>query len=226
MSTKRSAVRAGSLADLGALRSALREQERLRAEQAARAAAEEAARAAQREVFARAVGPVTRLPASGRALHRLPRPAPLPRQRQLDEAAVLRASLSDEFDPMTLLETDEQLAWRRDGIGPDVMAKLRGGAWVVQGQVDLHGCTREQAREALVQFLAHAAKQGWRCVRVVHGKGLGSPGREPVLKAKVRGWLVQRQEVLAFTLARGSDGGAGALIVLLDSTLPRPRSAR
>ena len=98
-----------------------------------------------------------------------------------------------------------------------MVKKLRLGHWVVQGELDLHGLTREDAREALVQFLAEAGKRGCRCVRVVHGKGLGSPGRQPVLKGKVHGWLVQRQEVLAFTQARGPDGGAGALIVLLDS---------
>ena len=73
-----------------------------------------------------------------------------------------------------------------------------------------------EAREALVQFLAEATTKGWRCVRVVHGKGHGSPGRLPVLKAKVRHWLMQRLDVLAFIQARGPDGGAGALIVLLD----------
>jgi DNA-nicking Smr family endonuclease len=103
------------------------------------------------------------------------------------------------------------------GVAADVLRRLRTGQWAVQGQVDLHGHTRDQAREALTQFLHHAGKQGWRCVRVVHGKGHGSPGRQPVLKGKVRNWLVQRQEVLAFAHARGPDGGAGALIVLLDS---------
>jgi DNA-nicking Smr family endonuclease len=172
------------------------------------------------------LAPITRAD-TGRSL-----PEPEPRQRQLDEARVLQDAISDDFDPLTLLETDDELSWRRDGIGMDVMAKLRRGTWVVQGQVDLHGLTRDAARGTLAQFLARAGKQGWRCVRVVHGKGLGSPGRQPVLKGKVRHWLVQRDEVLAFTQARGPDGGAGALIVLLDSYRraaprpPRPGTAR
>ena len=58
-------------------------------------------------------------------------------------------------------------------------------------------------------------RSGWRCLRVVHGKGLGSPGREPVLKAKVQRWLVQKQQVLAFVQAKPAEGGAGALVVLL-----------
>ena len=154
---------------------------------------------------------------TGRHLAMPPRPEPLPRQRFLDEAQVLLDSLSDEFDPHTLMETDDQLSYSRRGVGPDVLKQLRGGRWSVQGQVDLHGHTRDEAREALGAFLADAGKRGWRCVRVVHGKGLGSPGRQPVLKGKVRTWLVQRQEVLAFAQATGPDGGAGALIVLLDS---------
>lgn len=215
------ALRVGSLAELKALKNALRERERLAAEQAAQRAAQAAARAQERQWFARAVGPVTPLAQASRVLHLRQRPAPEPLQRRRDEAQVLVDSMSDELDPTTLLETDDQLSYRRWGIGVDVLRKLRRGAWVVQGQIDLHGHTREQAREALGRFLQEAGKRGWRCVRVVHGKGLGSPGREPVLKAKVRGWLVQRQEVLAFTLAPACDGGAGAVIVLLDSSLPR-----
>lgn len=175
----------------------------------------------ERTLFVRTVGDVVPLARKGRALIDRPRPAPLPRQRERDERAVLREALSDEFDPESLMETDDQLSYRRTGVGPDVLVKLRRGRWVVQGQVDLHGLTRDEARGALGAFLQDAAKRGWRCVRVVHGKGLGSPRREPVLKGKVRAWLVQRQEVLAFTQARGPDGGAGAVIVLLDSMTPR-----
>ena len=54
-----------------------------------------------------------------------------------------------------------------------------------------------------------------RCVRVVHGKGLGSPGKAPVLKEKVHRWLVQKSEVVAFVQAQPAQGGAGALVVLL-----------
>jgi DNA-nicking Smr family endonuclease len=221
--------------DFGELKKLWRKhhQERLRqarlAQERAQAEAAEAAERAllaerreltpqDRELFARSVGPVVPLTAPPRADTGRPQPQPEPRQRLLDEARVLHDALSDEFDPMTLLETDDELAWRRDGIGVGVMVKLRGGAWVVQGQIDLHGRTRDEARIALGEFLQHAGKQGWRCVRVVHGKGLGSPGRQPVLKAKVRTWLAQRDEVLAFTQARGADGGAGAVIVLLDSS--------
>ncbi|HVL74381.1 MAG TPA: Smr/MutS family protein, partial [Noviherbaspirillum sp.] len=92
---------------------------------------------------------------------------------------------------------------------------LRRGHWVIQGQLDLHGMRRDEAREALGEFLRNAVKRGIRCVRIVHGKGLGSVNKEPVLKNKVRSWLVQKDEVMAFCQARGDEGGAGAVVVLL-----------
>ncbi len=118
----------------------------------------------------------------------------------------------------TLLDTDEALSYRRPGLGPDVVRKLRRGGWRRQGQIDLHGLRREDARQALADFIREANKQGWRCVRVVHGKGLGSPGKTPVLKGRVQSWLVQKKEVLAFVQARPAEGGAGALVVLLAPT--------
>jgi len=142
-------------------------------------------------------------------------PEPLPVQRQLDEARVLHESLSDEFDVSTLLDVDDQLSFRRTGMGPDVTRRLRAGQWSIQRQLDLHGLRVDEAREALGQFIRLAHRTGLRCVRVVHGKGLGSPGKTPVLKGRVQGWLVQKKEVLAFVQARPADGGAGALVVLL-----------
>ena len=177
---------------------------------------------AEQEFFATAVGPIKPLPVKHRPGQRasIARVAALPIavQHQLDELAVMREALSDEFDVQTLLDTDDALSFRRPGIGTDVTRKLRKGDWSIQGQVDLHGLRREDAREALVDFIKDAARMGWRCVRVVHGKGLGSPGKTPVLKGKVQSWLVQKQEVLAFVQARPAHGGAGALVVLLAQT--------
>ncbi len=174
---------------------------------------------AEKEFFARAVGIVKPLPPKHRPGTRAALPlvqaAPIAVQHQLDEQAVMREALSDEFDAETLLDTDDALSYRRAGIGTDVTRKLRKGGWAIQGQVDLHGLRRENAREALVDFIKDAARMGWRCVRVVHGKGLGSPGKTPVLKGKVQSWLIQKQEVLAFVQARPAHGGAGALVVLL-----------
>ena len=172
----------------------------------------------ERRVFELTVGPVTPLRRVDRVLHDLAQPAPEPRQREADERAVLLQALSDDIDIDTLLDTDETLSFRRDGISVEVVRKLRRGHWALQAQLDLHGLRRDAAREALSLFVHDSARRGLRCVRVVHGKGHGSPGREPVLKGRVRRWLVQKNEVLAFVQARGSDGGAGALIVLLTGT--------
>ena len=174
---------------------------------------------AEKEFFKHAVGPIKALPVKHQPgqhaqLLSVP-PEPVAAQRKLDELSVMREALSDEFDAQTLLDTDDALSFRRPEIGPDVTRKLRRGGWSIQGQLDLHGLRRDDAREALSHFIKDAKKVGWRCVRIVHGKGLGSPGKTPVLKSKVQGWLIQKQEVLAFVQARPAHGGAGALVVLL-----------
>ena len=208
-------MKAKSLQDLKAMRQQLAEaDQRAALAEAQQAKAAQQARADQ-DLFARAIGPTQPLRAHGRVVHVPPPTPPEPRQRALDEQAVLRESLSDEFDASTLLHVDEHLSFRRPGIGPDVTAKLRRGHWAVQGQIDLHGLRVDEAREALASFVRDAVRAGLRCVRVVHGKGLGSPGRAPVLKAKVHGWLIQKKEVLAFVQAKPLEGGAGALLVLL-----------
>jgi DNA-nicking Smr family endonuclease len=204
-----------SLDGLAALKRVMRERERVAAEAAAREREAAAREQRERELFATSVGAVLPLRRAAAAPLRRPRPPALPRQRALDEAAVLRESISDEFDVETLLDTDDALSFRRRGVGPEVVRKLRRGVWAIQAQLDLHGLRRDAAREALAGFLRGAARDGLRCVRVVHGKGNGSPGREPVLKAKVRSWLVQKNEVIAFAQARAQDGGHGALLVLL-----------
>ncbi|HSV71909.1 MAG TPA: Smr/MutS family protein [Methylibium sp.] len=211
-------LRATSLQDLKALKRRLEEAARVQAEQIAAQREREAAVRRERELFARSVGPVVPLKPTQRVHLARTRPAPEPRQRRLDEQAVLREALSDDFDVESLLDTDEALSWRRPGIGPAVVTKLRRGGWAIQAQVDLHGLRRDEARERLAGFLREAARHGLRCVRVVHGKGNGSPGRRAVLKGKVQTWLVQKAEVLAFAQARGSEGGAGALVVLLDAS--------
>ncbi|MBI1889624.1 MAG: Smr/MutS family protein [Burkholderiales bacterium] len=170
---------------------------------------------AEAELFRRSIGDVKQLRESGKVVSHPPPPKPLARQRMADEQAALQESLSDEFTVETLLDSDAALSFARPGIGPDVLRKLRRGHWVIQDQLDLHGKRTDEAREALADFLRDAGKRGLRCVRVIHGKGLGSFKKEPVLKNKVRNWLVQKNEVIAFCQARAVDGGAGALIVLL-----------
>lgn len=192
------------------------------AEAQAKAAAEAAARVAEQKrleaeknLFVRAVGQVERMPSSNQAnIPKVPR-APVATQLQIDEAKVIQDSLSDEFDVSTLLDTDDALSFRRPSVGPEVTRKLRKGDWAIQREIDLHGLRSDEARLALTTFIREAHKYGIRCVRVVHGKGLGSPGKTPVLKSKVHSWLVQKNQVMAFVQAKPAEGGAGALVVLL-----------
>ncbi|MEZ5616026.1 MAG: Smr/MutS family protein [Rhodocyclaceae bacterium] len=150
-------------------------------------------------------------------VHHEPPPSPAqPIQRWKDEAAALTESLSPA--PLELsLEGGDEPSFLRPGLARSALRDLRRGRWVVQDALDLHGATRDEARLLLGEFLAESLRRGLRCVRIVHGKGLGSPGREPVLKGLVRGWLTQRPEVLAYCQARAVEGGAGALVALLKS---------
>lgn len=151
--------------------------------------------------------------------HEPPPPPALPRQRWQDEAAALAESLHPA--PLDLgLEGGDEPSFLRPGLARTVLRDLRRGRWVVQDALDLHGATRDEARGLLAAFLGNAVRRGLRCVRIVHGKGLGSPGRAPVLKGLVRGWLMQRPEVLAYCQARAAEGGAGALVALLKSPSP------
>lgn len=181
------------------------ERERLAREQAER----------ERSLFANAIGQVQPLPARGRVSPPTSHPAPRARQFEQDESQALAASISDEIDIERLLDTDGDLSFRRPGVGTDVVRRLRRGHWSLQSQIDLHGLRVDEAREALSNYLAQCVRREQRCVRVVHGKGLGSVNREPVLKGKVLKWLTQRDEVLAFCQAPPVDGGSGALLVLL-----------
>jgi DNA-nicking Smr family endonuclease len=166
-------------------------------------------------LFRSAVGDAVPLRAPPRHV-RSPAPEPaVAVQSLLDDHAALRESRDALLDPDSALETGEEAAFLRDGLSRQVLRKLRRGHWVVQAELDLHGMTRPEAREAVAAFLREAVRRARRCVRIVHGKGLGSKNREPVLKGKVRGWLAQREEVLAFCQAPAPQGGSGAMLVLL-----------
>ena len=148
-----------------------------------------------------------------------PRPAPPPRPprarlRRSDELEVLRESL--EISPVALdVETGEELLFRRAGVPADVLRALRRGRYTVAAELDLHGLTEREAKQVLREFLGEALLHGQRCVRIVHGKGRGSGPRGPVLKRAVNHWLRQTGAVQAFASARSTDGGTGAVYVLL-----------
>lgn len=150
-----------------------------------------------------------------RVHHQPLRPKPIPHQLIRDERQALKDSLSDAYMPGYALESGEELLYLRDGHAPDILSKLRRGHWVVQAKIDLHGLIADEARLYVAEFISNCKKRGIRCVRIIHGKGLGSKNGEPVLKNKLRGWLMQKDEVIAYAQARPNDGGSGAVIVLL-----------
>ncbi len=160
---------------------------------------------------------VVPLPDHGRVIHPRPKRKPIPVQRLRDERAALADSLSDHITWDIETETGEELVYLRHGLARPVLRKLRRGYWVIQDELDLHGLTSAEARALLVEFLNDCIRSGARCVRIIHGKGLRSKNREPVLRTKVANWLIQRDEVLAFCQARQVDGGSGAVMVLLKS---------
>ena len=142
------------------------------------------------------------------------KPPAVPVQSLLDEHEALQESMFPELDD-ELHETGEDESYLAKGIGRDVLRKLRRGAWRVQRELDLHGLTKAEASTELAAFMRECARNNWRCVRIVHGKGLGSKNREPVLKGRVRAWLARRDEVLAYCEPPPAQGGSGAILVLL-----------
>lgn len=143
------------------------------------------------------------------------RPKPTPQQFIRDEQQALIDSLSDHYIPNYERETGEEMLYLRDGQSKELLRKLRRGKWIIQAHIDLHGMFSDEARSYVSSFISDCKKRGIRCIRIVHGKGLGSRNKEPILKNKLRGWLMQKDEVLAYAEAKRQDGGSGAVIVLL-----------
>jgi len=209
------------LADLKRLKKELQAaQERAEHERKAQAA-RKAAAAPEDDVaaFRRSLQSVTPLRPQTRVEHK---PVPVPpaaqalrRAHALGETAPRAdAGVSDGSD-ITHLLSEGGTAFVRADAAPDTARNLRRGQWRAGAELDLHGLRVEQARHALLSFLDECLEHGIRCVRIVHGKGYGSQGLEPVLKDKARTWLVQKAEVMAFSEAPEREGGAGALLVLM-----------
>jgi DNA-nicking Smr family endonuclease len=155
-----------------------------------------------------------RLPPSGS------KPAPVAKQRLRDERAALEESISAPVSADDAMDSGEELVFARQGLSRQTLRRLRRGYWVVEDSLDLHGMNRMEAAASVADFLRHCAQRRLRCVRIVHGKGLGSFNREPVLKRKLRSWLAPREEVLAFCQAPRVHGGGGAVLVLLRAPGP------
>jgi len=167
------------------------------------------------ETFRDAMRDVSPIKATNRVEpYRPPRP-PLAAKRHEDERAVIeelaRLTLDDDA------EIEEDASYLRPGLPRDILRKLRRTHWVIQDDLDLHGFTGEEAAMQTAVFLADARRRGLRCVRIVHGKGLRSAGREPVLRKRIRKLLTRRDEVLAFVEPRDFHGGSGAVVVLLEA---------
>jgi DNA-nicking Smr family endonuclease len=169
--------------------------------------------------MANAYAGVRPMPPPKRAKLSRPAPAPIPKQRIADDRDALEESKygSDPAPDAWDIGQEQEAGqtFLRRGMGLDVLTKLRRGHWSVQSELDLHGHTSVEAHDALADFLEEARTRGARCVRVIHGKGLTSPNKVPVLKGKVRIWLSQWDDVLAYSEASPNSGGGGAVMILL-----------
>lgn len=137
--------------------------------------------------------------------HKTPHPQP--------ESVSKSTQISDAYTPIS--DTNEDIAWHAPGIGPDTLRKLKQGWWPVGSQIDLHGLTREQARQTLLNFIEISQQHATRCVRIIHGQGYGSPSGQAVLRSQVAQWLTQIDAITAFATAPKAQGGRGALLALV-----------
>ncbi len=165
-------------------------------------------------LFRRLMGDTRPIERDKRAPDYRPKPRPKARFRREDERSVLAESLDADIDE---IETGagEALRFHRPTVGRRTMRKLARGNFSVQSEIDLHGMTVPEAKVALREFIKECGYRGHSCVRVVHGKGLGSGNRGAILKTKVNSWLRKWGEVLAFVSTRQVHGGTGAIYVLL-----------
>lgn len=184
-------------------------------------------------LFRRVAGNVAPVDTRNRLLHTpqtaLPPVKPAPSRNadnaQRDTTAPRADAGVSDADVSHLLCADGT-AFLRPGVGPDVLLKIAQRFWRLDADLDLHGMTIEQARPRLAAFITQCVAFDARCIRVVHGKGYGSPDATPILRDKVRAWLVGLADVRAFAQAPDRDGGAGATIVLLRADERRARDRR
>ena len=178
-------------------------------------------RAAELAAFHAAVDGAQPLRPANRLNFDPPKPSPRPRQSELDEAAAISESMLAPLEIDDLLSIGDADSFLRTGLPRSVLRDLRRGRWSIQNHVDLHGMNRHEAHEQVALLIAESHAAGKRCIRIVHGRGYGSPGREGILRQLVKGWLARRKDVMAFCHAPPNDGGQGALWVLLKSDAAR-----
>ena len=154
------------------------------------------------DAFERAMADVVRLPPDPRGRVR---PA---RLTSAHAAARSPAGRADDVD-----ESDEDFS--AHGVDPREIKKLKRGHYLIGGRLDLHGMTAADACARARRFVDNSRHRGHRCICLVHGRGLHSEGRISVLRARVRECLRSHRAVIAYADAPRSDGGAGAVYVLL-----------
>lgn len=206
-----------NFADLKKVSKALKEEAKAREEEARKAREDAARRHHEANQFAAAMAEfgVKRMPQKNLADTKAPKPRPVARNVAAEREEILQASMSDQHDPTIFLESEDGRLYRRQGVSPDIPRKLYRGEWTIEAHIDLHGLRVEEAREAVARFIQESQLRGYRCLRIVHGKGYGSEGGQSVLKEMVRRWLKQRIEVMAFVQTPPKDGDSGAVRVLI-----------
>ncbi len=169
-----------------------------------------------RDAFAKAMQGVKPLQQVERAVT-AKRPQAKAHNSRAARAALLVESLHGPGDgtPDSIEQLGEEIAFRRPGLAEKTFRKLRRGRFSIEAEADLHGLTVNEAKLLLRDFICESAQLGLGCVRVIHGKGLGSGPGGRVLKGNVQRWLMQWDEIVAFVTARTRDGGSGAVYVLL-----------
>jgi len=167
-------------------------------------------------LFQAAMRDVAPLPVVDKVIHRDSQVTPVPQKKIHSEPILAEDSLSDHI--ALEIEAGDEWSYARPGLSRQTLRRLRRGYWGIQDNLDLHGYTSDKARQELVAFLDACTRNKYRCVRVIHGKGLSSKNREPVLKIRIGNWLMQRGEVLAFCQAKPEDGGGGAILILLKAS--------
>jgi len=143
-----------------------------------------------------------------------PKPKAHPAKREADNIAVIEAMSNADFDS-SLLERGDELIYTSPGVQNNILKKLRRGHYKIEAELDLHGMTVDSAKIALTDFLKQCTARSQRCVRIIHGKGLGSINKQPVIKNKLNQWLQKMDVAQAFCSARPADGGTGAIYLLL-----------
>lgn len=133
------------------------------------------------------------------------------------EAAQALSETDPDFlslDNAPLLQPDDIIEFKRDGVQDGVYRKVRLSKYEIQARLDLHKRTLKQARDEVLHFLKQCQKMDVRFAVIVHGKGAKS-NPPALVKSHVAQWLPQIKEVMCVHSAKAQHGGSGAVYILL-----------